>query len=108
MNEVGAEMGTTRQQLADDFHALAAHAEALVRATAAVSGDTVSAAREKLIGSVMRVRDQLKSAQGFALDTTREAARATDSYVHQKPWQVIGAALLVGIVIGAAAASGRR
>jgi ElaB/YqjD/DUF883 family membrane-anchored ribosome-binding protein len=38
--------------------------------------------------------------QGDAVDRARDAARATDDYVHDNPWQAVGAAAAVGFVVG--------
>ena len=34
------------------------------------------------------------------IDTTKQAARVADDYVHDKPWQAIGIAAGVGLIIG--------
>jgi ElaB/YqjD/DUF883 family membrane-anchored ribosome-binding protein len=35
------------------------------------------------------------------VEKTKAAARATDDYVHDNPWQAIGAAAVVGLILGA-------
>jgi ElaB/YqjD/DUF883 family membrane-anchored ribosome-binding protein len=42
----------------------------------------------------------MAEAQAALLVKTKEAARATDVYVHENPWRAIGAAAGVGLVIG--------
>ena len=34
------------------------------------------------------------------MDRAKDAARATDDYVHDNPWQAIGVAAVVGFVAG--------
>ena len=34
------------------------------------------------------------------VDTTRQAAKATDHWVHDNPWKAIGVAAGVGVLIG--------
>jgi ElaB/YqjD/DUF883 family membrane-anchored ribosome-binding protein len=34
------------------------------------------------------------------LGRTKDAARATDAYIHENPWQAIGVAAGVGLVVG--------
>jgi ElaB/YqjD/DUF883 family membrane-anchored ribosome-binding protein len=36
----------------------------------------------------------------MAADRAKEAARATDDYVHDHPWQMVGVAAAVGFVAG--------
>ncbi|HJX57849.1 MAG TPA: hypothetical protein VJ325_03945 [Thiobacillus sp.] len=42
----------------------------------------------------------MADAQAALLVRTRATARATDEYVHTHPWQSMGAAVGVGLVIG--------
>ena len=34
------------------------------------------------------------------MERTKEAARATDEYVHEHPWQAVGAAAGIGFLLG--------
>ena len=43
---------------------------------------------------------RLQELEGEALDRAKNAARATDDYVHDHPWRAVGAAAVVGFVIG--------
>jgi ElaB/YqjD/DUF883 family membrane-anchored ribosome-binding protein len=57
------------------------------------------------VGENLRVaRAKLSEADAALRDKAREAARATDDYVHENPWRSIGiaagAGLLVGLLIG--------
>ncbi|MEW6159704.1 MAG: hypothetical protein AB1813_19920 [Verrucomicrobiota bacterium] len=38
--------------------------------------------------------------QSTLVDRTKEAARTTDRYVHENPWQMIGIAAAAGLLIG--------
>lgn len=86
--------------LLDDVRSLAAHAESLIRATAALSSEGVAVAREKLSTSLRGLQQQLADVETVALTRARSALAASDEYVRQRPWQSIGAALLAGVVIG--------
>lgn len=90
----------TKEQLIDDFKAVVADAEALLKATAGQGGETVAAARAKAEASLATAKAKMADAQAALLARTRAAARATDEYVHTHPWQSIGAAVGVGLVIG--------
>jgi hypothetical protein len=39
------------------------------------------------------------------LESTREAVRQTDTYVHENPWNAMGAAASVGLLVGFSAGS---
>lgn len=74
--------------------------EELLRATAHVSGEGLAATRAKVGDQVEELRDALGEAQGYAVDTAKHAAAATDRYVHRYPWQAIGVAMAAGIALG--------
>src|ERR1043166_2413013 len=100
--------GQARDKIVSDFRSLASHAQDLLQATASYSGDGVAAARERLLESLDEARDQLKEAQEYAIDQTRRAIKTADEVVHEKPWQSIAGAFLVGMLLGAISAGGRR
>jgi ElaB/YqjD/DUF883 family membrane-anchored ribosome-binding protein len=75
-------------------------AEELLRATASQAGEKISAAREKVQDSLDRAKTGLGDIQDVVMDTSRQAARATDDYVQANPWRAVGIATAVGVVIG--------
>lgn len=75
-------------------------AEKLLREAADASGDKAIELREKAMSSLTRTREGLSEAQDAMLERGRQAARATDDYVHDRPWQAMAAAGLAGLVVG--------
>jgi ElaB/YqjD/DUF883 family membrane-anchored ribosome-binding protein len=92
--------GVTKQRLINDFKVVVADAEALLKATADQGGEAVAAARAKAEASLEEAKARMADAQAALLVRTKAAAGATDEYVHTHPWQSIGAAVGVGMVIG--------
>jgi len=94
----------TRDKLIQDFSAVAADAEQLLKAVGAASGEKTHALRANLEENLRHARERLSELEASAADEIRARARATDQYVHSHPWQSIGivAALsaIVGIVLG--------
>lgn len=90
----------TKQQLINDFKVVVADAEALLKATAGQGGEAVAAARAKVEASLAEAKAKIADAQAVLLVRTKAAVWATDDYVHTHPWQSIGAAAGVGLVIG--------
>ena len=90
----------TKEQLIDDFKVVVADAEALLKATANQGGEKLAEVRAKAEESLRIAKDKMAEAQAALLVKTKEAARATDVYVHENPWKAIGAAAGVGLVIG--------
>ncbi len=90
----------TKEKLVEDLKIVIADAEDLLRATASQAGEKISAAREKVQDSLDRAKSGLGDIEDVVMDTGRQAARATDEYVQAHPWQAVGIAAAVGLVIG--------
>ena len=90
----------TKEQLIHDFKVVVADAEALLKATAGQGGEAMTAVRAKVEASLAVAKAKMADAQAALLVRTRAAAKATDEYVHVHPWQAIGVAASVGMVIG--------
>ena len=84
----------------DDLKTVVKDAEDLLKATAGIAGEKVAAARERAEASVRGARERLASAQEDVIERTREAAENADEYVHRNPWQAVGIAALVGLILG--------
>jgi ElaB/YqjD/DUF883 family membrane-anchored ribosome-binding protein len=98
MTELPAEM--TSEQLVADFKVVLADAEALLKVTANQGGEKVAEARAKAEESIKVAKARMAEAQAALLVKTKEAAKATDVYVHENPWTAMGVAAGVGLVIG--------
>lgn len=90
----------TKEQLIDDFNVAVADAEALLKATANQGGEKLIEVRSKAEKSLNVAKARMADAQAELLVRTRAAAKATDVYVHENPWQVMGFAAGVGVAIG--------
>ena len=90
----------TSEQLITDFKVVVADAEALLKATANQGGEKLAEVRAKAEESLRVVKARMADAQAALLAKTREAAKATDAYVHENPWRAVGVAAGVGLVIG--------
>ena len=98
MPEIGNEV--SRDKLVQDFKLVIADAEELLRATATQAGEKVSAARERIQDRIHSAKIKVAEAEEALVVRTREAARVTDEFVHDKPWYAVGIATAVGLVVG--------
>ena len=87
-----------RTQLMDDFSKMASDAQSLLGAMASVPGEKVAALRASVEDVRTTALQKVRELQGMA----RDQAQAADTYVHENPWPIIGAAALVGFVLGVA------
>ena len=90
----------TKEQLLNDFKVVVADAEALLMATANQGGEELGKVRAKAEESLRQVKARMAEEQLAMVAKTREAARATDAFVHENPWASIGVAAGVGLMIG--------
>jgi ElaB/YqjD/DUF883 family membrane-anchored ribosome-binding protein len=106
-SSTGVQGDVSKEKLIQDLQLVVADAEELLRATAGQAGEKVSAARERIQESVGAAKERLAVAQDAMLEKTRQAAHATDEYVHENPWRAVGIAAGVGLVVGMLISRGR-
>jgi len=90
----------TKEQLIADFKVVIADAEAILKATANQSGESLAALRGKAAESLATAKVKLAEAQVIAKEKGRVAAEATDRYVHESPWSAVGIAAALGLLVG--------
>lgn len=97
-------LAASKQKLIQDFNAVIADTEALLKALAETGAEKGGALRASAEQSLATARQRLKELQGDAIQRGKAAARATDDYVQENPWQSIGiaagVAVLVGLIMG--------
>jgi len=90
----------SKEQLIADFKVVMADAEALLKATANQGGEKLAEVRAKAEESLLVAKARIADAQEALMVRTREAAKATDVYVHEHPWNAVGVAAALGLFIG--------
>ena len=93
-------MRTTREKLVDDFAEMLTEAEDLMKRAASETGDRAKDLRSQVEAKLLAAKSRLQEMQGDAVDSAKAAARVTDDYVHDNPWQAIGAAAAIGFIVG--------
>ena len=90
----------SRDKLITDLKTVVTDAEALVKATAGQAGDKIVEFRAMAEDSLRSARLALRDAEAAVVDRTKQAARATDDFVHDKPWTAIGIGAAIGMIVG--------
>jgi len=75
--------------------------EDLVRRVTHMNDTDITRIRRRIEGGVGSARDAANRGMRATVDGTRQAAKATDDYVHANPWTAIGAVAIAGLAIGA-------
>ncbi len=101
MNTQEAVERVSKEKLMEDLKVVVADAEDLLRATASQTGERITAARSKAEESLRAAKVRLAEAQASVVEKVKVAAKTTDDYVHENPWQAVGIAAAVGLVLGA-------
>lgn len=89
-----------KEKLATDFRAVMDDIDALMAATTNKADGEVKALRARIQDRLSGAKEKLLDAQHEAVQRAKDAAVATDEYVHAKPWQAIGAAAAIGLALG--------
>jgi ElaB/YqjD/DUF883 family membrane-anchored ribosome-binding protein len=97
---MNTDASVSKDKLVQDFRAVVADAEELLKSTASQAGEKVAAARERIQDSLHKAKVKLAEAEDVIVQRGRQAARVTDDYVRENPWQAVGIAAGVGLVIG--------
>jgi ElaB/YqjD/DUF883 family membrane-anchored ribosome-binding protein len=90
----------TRDQIVDQFSSVLSEAESLLSKATHETGEKAKDLRSQAEARLLSAKLKLQELQGQAVDRAKDAARVTDDYVHENPWQAIGIAAAVGFVAG--------
>jgi ElaB/YqjD/DUF883 family membrane-anchored ribosome-binding protein len=90
----------TTDQLLADLKTVMNDAEALLRATSSQTGEKIQEVRARAEQSLRQAKERLSTIEDEALRRAREVADATDEYVRENPWQSVGIAAGVGLLVG--------
>lgn len=89
-----------RNELITDAKSLMNDADEIVKSMATASGEKLADLGEKLRIKLRGAKEKMADAQYMVADKAKAAARATDDYVHDNPWQSIGIAAGLAFVLG--------
>lgn len=87
-------------RLMRDLHTVILDTEELVKATAGNTHESLAAVRTRVEKSLRAAKSSLDSVQRRTLAQAKDAAQATDAYVHENPWRSLGIAASVGVLLG--------
>ena len=104
MSEVADMSNSSKEKLVSDMKVVVSDAEEILRATAGVAGEKMADLRERIGERLQEAKLRIAEAEAALVDRTKAAAHAADDYVNENPWQAVGIAagigLLLGLVIG--------
>lgn len=91
----------SKQALVKDLKSVANDADALISNVAAVTKEEISLARTKLAAHLAETKTRFVDAGMAVTEKARCTVNATDGYVRENTWKILGVAAVAGLVIGA-------
>ena len=91
---------TAEGALSREFHNFVADIEDLIKATTSLTGEDLARAKAKLSARVAAAKESVEAMSGAITERATKTAAVTNSYVHEQPWQSIGAGAVVGFLLG--------
>ena len=97
---MNTELVGSKDKLINDFKTVVADTEELLKATASAAGEQANVARSRVRESLADAKVRLAAAEDVAVERAKEAAKATDAFVHDHPWKAIGLGVSIGLIVG--------
>ncbi len=95
-----SEAELTADKIAGDMNALVQDAEALLHATSGHSDSKLVEIRNRLNSALSNARSTCRDLQGRTAAQVRQGIEKTDATVRAHPWESVGVAFAVGLVVG--------
>ena len=86
--------------LMSDLQDVLADTETMLKDVAKDGGDMPGALRERITANLLSVKAKVLETERLVADKAKVAAKATDEYVRENPWQSVGIAAGVGFLVG--------
>ena len=100
MNETTVQLALGKQKIVEYLRVLLTDSEEMLRLASTVPGEGIDALRARLRTHVDTLQSALGDAQSVAGQRYRVAADNTDRYVRDNPWQAVGIAAGIGLLLG--------
>ena len=92
-----------KQQLLNEFNAIVSETERLLSAKAPpgeMADREVSAFDVKIDENLKAARERLEQLEDVVLQRAKAAMKSTDTFVREHPWQAVGIAAGIGLLLG--------
>jgi ElaB/YqjD/DUF883 family membrane-anchored ribosome-binding protein len=93
-------VASSADQLISEFKSLMADAEALIKATEDHPSETISSIRNKALDTITGAKASLSNFEGTLTEKVKVVAEGADDFVHRNPWEAVGVAAGLGLLIG--------
>ncbi|HTD06115.1 DUF883 family protein [Undibacterium sp.] len=91
---------SSKEKLMSDLNQIIKDAEALLQNSEQQTGEGFKAAKARFEATLKNAKEEILRLEEAVLAKTKDAARVTDEYVKENPWQTAGVAAGVGLLLG--------
>lgn len=100
-SDIASEVASaSSDQLIGEFKALMADAEALIQATEGHADGAIGSIRSKALETIAGAKESISGLEGALTDKAKAVAEGADDFVHRNPWEAVGVAAGIGLLIG--------
>lgn len=85
-----------------EFHNFVDDVEHLIKEASSLTGEELEHTKTKLNARIATARDLVEKKGSSLTKQARKSVAAGNKYVHQQPWQFVGAGAALGLLIGLA------
>lgn len=89
-----------KNTIASEYHNFLSDIEDLIKSTSSLTGEDLVHAKAVLSARIHAAKESVEEAGSAIADKARKSAAATNSYVHENPWQSIGVGAALGLILG--------
>ncbi|WP_153111037.1 DUF883 family protein [Propionivibrio limicola] len=88
----------SKEALVRDLKRVVGDADDLLKEVGSASAEEFSAARARIEATLDQARSRLNAARIDAAQRVRYAADATNQYIRENPWKVVGVGVVAGLI----------
>ena len=101
---VPSAVSATAAGASGEFHNFISDIEDLITSMTSLTGEDLARAKARLSERVSAAKESIAEVSDEVAHRARKAARDTNYYVHEHPWQAVGIGAALGLLIGILAA----
>jgi len=90
----------SREQLLEEFHAVVAETEQLLKTVASLGADQAGMLKGNVDEALASASERVVDIRDRYVAQAEAAAKAADEYVRQNPWRAIGIVAVASVAVG--------
>ena len=99
-NTNGVAPSATAAVVSAEFQKFLADIEDLVKASTSLTGEELTKVKAEISARIATAKSAVMDATSNITNQAKKAAHISNNYVHEQPWQAIGASGAIGFLLG--------